>query len=548
MNPARISPQEWRRVSLFAALAIALVMLPYAAGWAAQTADARFSGAVIAADDIHSYLGKMRLGARGIWDFTLFYTPEEHAAVPGVFLPYIAAGQLVGLLIAQDDPALTPALIAVFHLMRVTFTLLLVAALYRFIAHFLSSPAQRMTALILSIVGGGFGWLLLLLPGGGDWLGSLPPDVFIPEGFGFLIALALPHLALARAALLLGFLALFHAVHRASAVYALLAGLCWMLVGVIVPFYLAVIYCLLAAWVIVLALRMGVRAPALHRVLILGGAAAALTLPLFGYYALAFAANPAFAAWSAQNLLPAPHPLQYLVAYSLFLIPGVPALRWAWRRGRARGETLLLIAWVIAAFVLVYLPINVQRRMSEAVIVPLAILASHGLAVWLRARIPTRRRTRVRAGFLALASLTSLVLLLLTTLGALSRSAPVHIAQAQIDALNWLNRSAPPDARILAAMPTGNLIPAYTHLRPYVGHGPETLNALDKQAETERYYADSLSAAERAALYRSVGIRYVYYGAAERALALDVERRQWAQGLRLVYDAGGVEIYAVPPG
>ena len=195
-HSSHISPLEWRRVAWFAALIIALVMLPYAVGWATQTDAMRFSGAVIAADDIHSYLGKMRLGARGMWDFTLFYTPEPHDPVPGVFLPYIAAGQLVGLFYGESDPALTPALIATYHAMRVAFTLLLIVVLYRFIAHFLRSPTQRMTALILSVVGGGFGWLLLFLPGGADWLGSLPPDLFIPEGFGFLIPLALPHLAL----------------------------------------------------------------------------------------------------------------------------------------------------------------------------------------------------------------------------------------------------------------------------------------------------------------------------------------------------------------
>ncbi len=584
-HPPHISAREWRRAALFAAFVIALVLLPYALGWGAQTEEMRFSGALIAADDIHSYLGKMRLGARGIWDFYLFYTPEPHDAVPGVFLPYLAAGQLVGLFYDDADPALTPALIIAYHAMRVLFTLLLILVLYRIIAHFLRSPSQRMTALILSTLGGGFGWLLLFVPGGDGWLGSLPPDLFIPEGFGFLIPLALPHLALARALLLLGFLALFTAINGSSGStkYALLAALCWALVGIIVPFYLAVIYCLLAAWAIGLIVRMryartrqceaslwdasslqrhrvvrqwslarvfagGGQFDPVIRLIVYGGIAAGLTLPLFAYYALAFAGNPAFAAWSAQNLLPAPHPLQYLVAYSLFIVPGAFAVRWAWRRGRQRGAYILLIAWALAGLVLVYLPINVQRRMSEAIIVPLAILAAHGLALLLRRHVRRRMRPPLRAAFLLIASLTSATLLLTTVLGARSTAPPLFIPGAQIAAFTWLNANAPPDARILASMRTGNLLPAYTHLRPYVGHGPETLGALAKAAETERFYSDLMRADERAALVGSVDMGYVFYGESERALAqnADASAPAWAEALTLVYDAEGVRIYRLP--
>jgi hypothetical protein len=331
--------------------------------------------------------------------------------------------------------------------------------------------------------------------------------------------------------------------------------------------------------------------------LLYGGVATALTLPLFAYYALAFAGNPAFAAWSAQNLLPAPHPLQYLVAYSLFIALGAFALRWAWRMGRRRGEYILLIAWVLAAFILVYLPINVQRRMSEAVIVPLAILAAHGLAVILRIgragkqsirtqsnrecakdakkgtlssrpsrlrgwssfgsvmtfigtlRSTARRGRWARMIVLILASLTSGLLVITTMFGALSLSPPVFIPRAQLDAFAWLDANTPPDTRILAAMPTGNLLPAYTHLRPYVGHGPETLGALAKEAETERFYADGMSADERAALYASVDIRYVFYGANERTLASEsADAPAWANGLRLVYEADGVRVYEIGGG
>ena len=96
--------------------------------------------------------------------------------------------------------------------MRVVFDILFIIVLYRFIAVFLVAPAARMLALVLATLGGGFGWLLTLA-GQTHLLGTLPPEFYIPEGFSFIILFSLPHLALARAALLGGFLALFSAVN-----------------------------------------------------------------------------------------------------------------------------------------------------------------------------------------------------------------------------------------------------------------------------------------------------------------------------------------------
>jgi hypothetical protein len=542
--PISITRREWRTVLLIAALVIAATLLPYLVGLVLQSDAQQFSGAVIGADDFFSYIAKMRLGARGIWDFYLFYTPEPHDPVPLVFLAYILPGQIVGLFYGDHDPNLTSALVVTFHLMRVVFNLLLIVVLYRFIAHFLKSPRQRVTALLLALLGGGFGWLVIVVFGG-DWLGSLPPEFFIPEGFSFLILLTLPHLALARMLLLAGLLALFRAlaVERGGWRWALLAGVCWCVVGMIVPFYLAVLYCVLGAWGLALWIR-GRRFPlalTLH-----GGLAAALTLPLFIYYALAFSRNPVFAAWSAQNILTSPHPLHYLFAYALFLALAAFAVRWAWRRGWRSPAYLLLLAWVLMMPLLVYLPINVQRRMAEGVIVPLAILAAHGLALLIR-RLPKCRRRSVRtSGVIAFASLSNLLLLTgaLTTI-ALPRP-PLYIETDEVAAYAWLDANAPADSLVLSAFSTGNRLPAYTALRPYVGHGPETLDAPSKITETERFFANEMSDDERAALLTTYNIRYVIYGEQERALAADsAAAPTWTDGMTLVYDAGGYQVWTV---
>lgn len=76
------------------------------------------------------------------------------------------------------------------------------------------------------------------------------------------------------------------------ALFAVLAALCWLLVGLAVPFYLPIIYIILAVWGLVLWIADGKFPTAF---LVVGGIAAGLTLPLFAYYAYAFSANPILA-------------------------------------------------------------------------------------------------------------------------------------------------------------------------------------------------------------------------------------------------------------
>ncbi|MEO8395485.1 MAG: hypothetical protein ABI700_21000, partial [Chloroflexota bacterium] len=192
-----MSRTEWRNVLLLALTVVVITTAPYLVAWSKQNDDWRFSGFLFGVEDGNSYIGKMRLGARGVWDFFLFYTPEAHDGVPLVFLPYIIPGQIVGHFIGDTDPALTPALIVTYHLMQAIFDALLVVVVYRFAAAFLDQPRDRLIATILATLGGGLGWYLSL-----TGQSALPADFYIPEGFSFLILFGLPHLALARAALL----------------------------------------------------------------------------------------------------------------------------------------------------------------------------------------------------------------------------------------------------------------------------------------------------------------------------------------------------------
>lgn len=539
-----ISRREWRVVWGFALLLVVFTTLPYLVAWNAQGSDWRFSGFLFGVEDGYSYLGKMRLGARGLWDFYLFYTPEPHPAAPLIFLPYILPGQLVGLFMQPTDPALPTVLALVFHGLRIGFDLLLVVLLYRFIAAFLRPPRVRLLALVLATLGGGLGWALALTGTGN------PPEFYIPEAFSFLILFGLPHLALARAALLGGLLLLVRA-HKGDRPLrdALLAGACWWLVGLAVPFYLGVIYVILGMWGLALWAAQRRFPTRLARLAI---AAALVTLPLFLYYAVIFSTSPAFALWSAQNHLPAPPPLDYLLAY---LVVGLPALfggRIAWARARHDARYALLLGWAVAGLVFVYVPINVQRRMGEGVLVPLALLAALGLwaharawALRRRGRVWARRFGRWARPLALLASLSTLLLLLGSFGAAATPRLPLFRPSAEVAAFDWLNQHAPADAVVLSSVRSGNALPAFASLRPYMGHGPETLNWPQKTEDVRRFLSGEMNADERNTLIREYNIAYVLSGP---SAAPDAAEQGWRAGLTLVYDTGGYRVYETSAG
>lgn len=525
--PERITPAEWRWALGFALLLALFTAIPYAAAWQSQGEGWCFTGSLFGVDDGNSYLAKMRLGARGDWLFTLRTSSEPHDGAL-MFLPYLLLGHVARVISGGGPVVATGTLIAVFHGARLALDVVLLLVMYRFIAVFVRSPAARRLALVLAALGGGLGWLVSLL-GAGELFGSLPVDLMVPEGYTFLILFGLPHLALARAGLLLGLVGVVAALRQEDArrwvPKSLLAGVCWAVMGLSVPFFIAVGYAVLAAW----GLAAWLRERRFPGVLFRRAAVAALVpLPLLIYTAWVFMSNDIFAQWAAQNRLPSPHPVHYVLGYTVLGIPAASAARRAWRRGARRSPYLLLVGWVLAAPVLVYLPVNVQRRLAEGVLIPLAILAAIGLQ-----RIAPRHRPLAIGAVLALTLPTTALVWLGGLAGALAPARPVFRLAAEISLMQALDMHAPRDAIVLSTHETGNLLPAQTDLIAYVGHGPETIRADEKEARVAAFFGGELDPDSRAALLAEVD--YVIAGPLERALAHD---ESWQAGLRKIAARG----------
>ena len=528
--------KEYRWVLLVSLAALTLTCLPYLLGWSLETPERYFGGCIFLADDCYSYLAKMERAALGEWLLQMPYTPEPHTRTL-IYIFYVLLGKLSAL--TGLSPALT------YHAMRLLFGLGLLLTVYRFLAEFTERLSVRRLAWLMVTFGGGLGWLLVVL-GQSNWLGTPPLDFYLPEGFAFLVLLGFPHIAAAQSLLLWGLLFLLRVWREPplrNTHYALLSGLCWLLMGLIVPFYVAVAWAVAGAALLALALRKkpgffisgATKTWFLRREGLLAGLAALLSAPAMAYSAWVFTSDRVYATWAAQNLILSPHPLHYLAAYGVPLLLAAFAARAAWRD---EGPAWLPLAWVAVVPLLVYLPFNLQRRLVAGAQIPLSLLAAWGaVRLW-----RTRRRWLV-AALLATMLPTNLILLTGSSAWMFARPAPVFRAGAEIAALDWLAGQVNLDDVVLTAYDSGTYLPVRVGARVFLGHGLETVDADEKEVMVERFFSAATNDSWRQWLLAEYGVDYVFWGPAERALG-DFDPGRVAY-LRPIYDGNGYSIFEV---
>ncbi|HJW82971.1 MAG TPA: hypothetical protein VJ754_01585, partial [Anaerolineae bacterium] len=397
---------------------------------------------------------------------------------------------------------------------------------------------------------GGLGWMLILI-GQPNWLGGPPLDLILPEGFTFLVLYAIPHLALARTFLMLGLLLVWRG--QGGWLVGWLAGLCWMAMAMIVPFYVLVVYAIVGSGVAVDAIRRSVNWHAVWRAIV----ACALAAMPAAYAFYVFSTSPIFSVWSSQNQVLSPHPLHYLLAYALVGGLALVSLRWAWQRGDPMWRRL--VGWTLFIPPLLYLPFNAQRRLIESWPIPVSILASVTLV---RVVLPAFRRWRfvhrltrsprytsgglqrwALSGILLLTTPTFGLLILDQTARVITRQWPIFHAGGEVAAIDWLSTRVTYADVVLCAYATGNYLPARTSARVFVGHGPETIHLAEKLPLVAKFYAPETDDAWRRAFLGEWGIDWVVVGPFEHELGTaDLSGKSY---LQLLYDAGGYQIYRV---
>jgi hypothetical protein len=282
--------------------------------------------------------------------------------------------------------------------------------------------------------------------------------------------------------------------------------------------------------------------------------------PFLLYYLWIVAKDPLLGGWNAQNLTPSPPAWDVFLSLSPAIWLAIPGLAFAWKRG-GTGPRLLAL-WLVAGLLLICVPYGLQRRFLLGLYVPVAGLAAAG--AWRLVAIRPRLGVWALAGMFLLATPTNL-LVMASGLDALHRHDPaLYLAKGERALMDWLVKSTPDEAVVLAAPETGLLIPAHSGRRVLYGHPFETFPAELRLGQVTGFYSGEATSTDRSLLAQ---VDYVVYGPRERALnpaqaqgqaeTLSAPGGEQAgearsplaalSGLECVYDYAGIQVYRVAP-
>ena len=531
-QPAPAPAPRARRIRfalIFATAIAALSLLPYVLAYLWAPAGHHFAGFFFIADDATTYLAKMRQGADGSWLWNDPYTSEPHG---GVFLFgfYLLFGHLAALLHLP--------LIATYHLARITGAIALVLAVERLCRRLLP-PQQRNLALVLVILGSGVGFLAQAA-GNPAILGSRVEalDLHLPELSGWYSILAIPHFAWATALIVIALLGLLRIMEAPGWRPLALTSLSLIALTAIHPQMIPV---LAVIWVAYRALLLLWRQRPSWRALAAEAAAFATTLPLLAYNAWILFRDPTIAEWARQWRHQAPGPVSLALSLGLPLLAAIVGMVVAWRR-RDQGLAMLLV-WPPLVAVLLYLPnvANIQRRLLDALFVPIGILAAVGLGS-LTGRLRQARARRIQAVLMTVCCMSSAIVLAIALRFASGAFPEAYINDDAWQAMQWLSAHHQAGDRALSAPAAGQLLPAWAGVPVYVGHYSETLDYFQKIRNVSAILSPDEPDSAMQNFLGANRLTLLYWGPDEAATGFHPDDHAY---LHPVYRHGAVAIYRV---
>lgn len=563
-----------------------LLSLPYLFGALAAPDDLVYTHMIMNPEDSHTYWAKMTQGYQGAWAYAIPFTTEPHeAAYVGIF--YVWLGQLArmaGL-----------SLTTIWHLSRLLAGLVLFLTLYWFIGLFISEPEGKPTgpaingrraAFLLAIFGSGLGWVLFLFQQP-FWLDTFPVDFKQPGAHLFFTAMTFPHITIGTACIMASigmmtkiaknpesknlnldkqtipgeraekntkFLRLPDL--KASLIgewqWIMLFGLSNLVLGIAYPFLIYIVAGTAFFFTIYLVWKnravpwqFGLKT----------GIAFLIPAPLYLYYVRVLQNNAVFKAWDVQAVTPsAPWP-HYLIAFGPYLVLAILVV---WAKRPLDQNLALLLCWLLTVGLLLYAPLNPQRRFVQGVHIPLSILSTIALTHIILPRwVQTRwwqsivARPRYETGklarlivviFLLMMSLSNIYLWFdITRTAVLVQPDPLFRTSDEAAAAAWLSQEDESITAVLGTMQSGNLIAARTGKPVFIGHWAETVAYPTKQAQVETFFQSDTAAAWRQQFLSSNTISHVWIGPREKALgSFNPEDDQF---LTPVYQNSTITIY-----
>ncbi len=487
-----ITPKEWKLVALIAVLTLFFSQIPLIVGYMAQDDGEVFMGIPVHVTDANNHLNWALQAKEGKILFSNDFTSED--IPPLIFNPF-------HLLVGNLSRSTGISLIGSYNLIGMIFIVAFVFILYLFISLFSGSVETRMLALVISLSASGLGafWKLSKAVFG-KWIVS--SELWITELNTFQ-SFGNPHFVLSMILMLLVFYFFLRSYFEKRWAFTCYSGLFLAILVMVHIFDVVTIVFVLAGWFVYeCSVKRKILWDLFMKMFLIG----AFAIPFVGYYFWVFFIVPSYKAWNSLNQTVTPDPLSLLSGLGLLVVLTLITIFSKKYRFASKERQVFLLVWIVADLLLVYLPLNVQRRFLLGIHIPFSILATFAVVDIVVPFVKKHlsggkffnRRLVLSKGFLYL---VIVLLLSVTSIYLLAdQVASLHdvpsgefgnvryLSDDEFNAILWLDEHTNNSDVIIAPYHLSNFIPSFAGNKVYCGHWAQTLNFSSKYDSLNDFY------------------------------------------------------------
>lgn len=527
-NNRMINQYEWIWLIIAILIIVTLANLPYVLGYVAANDNAFFGGVTIAPEDNLSYIAKIRQGAMGNWLFRLSYSSLEQKGVP-IYLFYLLIGHISRLL------NLSP--VAAYHMTRVIGEVCLLINVYLLISDITNDVNKKRFVFMVVALSSGLGWLVIALNGK-----SLSTDITVPESNTFLSLMDTAHFTWGQALLIMIWREFISVIKNAKPLFFSAILLCveTILLILIQPFMTAIVFGVIDIFII-FEIRYYKKEKLINLLVI--GVVFCIDLIIVGITYGWIYSDAVFKQWNRQLVAMSPPVLYFILGFGLNLIPMIYGITLIYRKGAVEK---LLLCWLICAAIGLYIPINLQRRLSLGMHIPIALIAGIGFYDFVHTKMSFYSFRRILTlAYIFLTIPTNILLVIIFSAGVLNQDPKLFMSKDEYEALQQLNEVGKKDKVVLSSSVLGAFIPAYTDHFAVSGHAFETINFIETDKDIKRFYSPSTSSNDRKSMLQKWRVTYVLLGSREAIYGINSLTQ--SDGVYEVNTFGEVKLYSVLP-